>query len=93
MTLATVVLVVGVVWRVTRLVTRDTVFDPVRGWLFEHGGVVGELVGCPWCVSFWIAAATVLAVNLVYGPYSLLELVGTTCLASAVAGYLDREES
>jgi hypothetical protein len=93
MTLATVVLVVGVVWRVTRLVTRDTVFDPVRGWLFEHGGVVGELVGCPWCASFWIATATVLVANLVYGPYSILEVVGTVCLASAVAGYLDKEES
>lgn len=93
MTLATVVLVVGVVWRVTRLVTRDTVFDWLRGWLFEHGGVVGELVGCPWCASFWIAVATVLITNFVYGPYSILEVVGTVCLASAVAGYLDKEES
>lgn len=49
------------VMRLTRLVNYDTVLDPIRIRLarrFGPGSTLVYFVGCPWCVSFWIALAT-----------------------------------
>jgi Protein of unknown function (DUF1360) len=53
-------------YRLTRLANVDTfpaaatVRDRVTGWARESGHpTIEELVHCPWCIGFWIAAAVV----------------------------------
>jgi hypothetical protein len=56
------------VYRLTRLVVRDE-FPPVarpREWVIRRLGAdhpVAYLVECPWCMSFWVAAAVVVVVD------------------------------
>jgi Protein of unknown function (DUF1360) len=60
--------VVGVVlatWRATHLVVDDD-FPPIR-WLRDRlqggPGWLGDLVGCRWCASVWVAAAITAAAD------------------------------
>jgi len=57
--LACFALAVLAVGRAARLVTHDS-FPPavtVRVWWFNHTGRWGDLFGCPWCMTPWLAAA------------------------------------
>ena len=58
-----ILLTVGVVARLTRLVTKDSITDPARKWIEakmvkagQRGlwNKIDELVNCPWCVSIWV---------------------------------------
>lgn len=86
----------GCVFRLTALLTRDTITQPVRSWLgrpFELGGAklqggrwwLFELATCPWCISVWIAAATV--TFTVLAPAVWQYVAFAACL-SAAAGVL-----
>ena len=59
MTLATFLLTLGAVARVTRLITDDRVLGPVRVAAIKKLGVdhpVTYWLTCPWCVSPYVAA-------------------------------------
>lgn len=45
------------VMRLTRLVTRDTITEPLRIWLLKKRPLLGYWASCPWCVGLWISAA------------------------------------
>lgn len=48
--------------RVTRIVMIDTIADPIRQWVWRRYGVdskPGILLGCPWCVSWWVSVVLV----------------------------------
>lgn len=57
-------------YRLTRLVTRDTLTEAARDKATRKGyhstpwRYVGELLGCPWCVGFWCCAFVVAARRL-----------------------------
>ena len=44
--------------RLTRLVTDDTITEPLRVWASDRR-VLYELVTCPWCIGFWISLGCV----------------------------------
>lgn len=48
----TVVLAAGLAARLTRLITLDTITQPLRDRL---RGPIAALVECPWCSSVWVA--------------------------------------
>jgi len=50
----TVLLAIGLSVRITRLITLDTITQPIRDRLT---GLLGVLVECPWCSGFWVSAA------------------------------------
>jgi len=61
------VLIIGTTARLTRLVTADTIFDPVRAWIKAKVKAntstrvwhkVDDLLVCPWCVSVYTGAGT-----------------------------------
>jgi hypothetical protein len=83
-------------YRLTRLVTADSLLEPVRerlevycenrGWF---RGVY--LLNCDWCLSIWFAPVPVVAVTV--WPESRFVLVGLLVLScSAVAGLLSTWE-
>lgn len=47
--------------RLTRLVTEDSITQPLRDRAMSSNPLVGELVHCRKCVSVWAAAAVVVA--------------------------------
>jgi hypothetical protein len=52
---------VGAVYRICRIVARDSITDRPRAWLSTrfHGMLVNLLL-CMWCLSFWLGIAAVL---------------------------------
>lgn len=50
----TIVLAAGLTARLTRLITLDTITQPIRNRL---SGIIAALVECPWCTGVWAAAA------------------------------------
>lgn len=56
------VLVTLAVGRVTRVVTKDKIAEPVRNFILERDGKDGwftYLIFCPMCVGVWVSAAAV----------------------------------
>lgn len=81
-------------YRLTRLLTRDslpplpamrqTLTDRLnRGRTSEHP--VAYLVGCPWCLGFWVSVAVVLLESAVPAVWIW---VATPMAFSAVVGHL-----
>lgn len=78
--------------RLTRLVTTDTITEPVRNWLavIRPGRLaerprVAEFLTCPWCISFWIAIGVVMLQTL--APSACLPISAVLAF-SQVAGLL-----
>lgn len=84
-----IVLAVGAVCRLTRLVTADSILDRPRELAKRRSEKLGLFITCPWCVSMWLAAATI--VCALYWPrWSLTVFAILT--ASYVAGWLAGHE-
>lgn len=78
-------------YRLTRLVTTDTIFERVREKVWKrfppHKGGIGYLITCNWCASIWVA-------SLVFSMYKIstepVIFVSTILSLSAFAGFLSR---
>jgi hypothetical protein len=78
-------------YRLTRLITTDTVFERVREKVWKrfppHKGGIGYLITCNWCASIWVA-------SLVFSMYKIstepVIFVSTILSLSAFAGFLSR---
>jgi predicted phage tail protein len=77
------------VYRLTRLITEDTVLEEARDVITARGGAAAEFIHCSWCVSVWVAAAW--AAATVAFPRTT-RAVGTALAWSAVAGFLSEKE-
>lgn len=78
------------VYRLTRLVTVDTITDPWRSWLTgAFTGWLIELLVCGWCLSVWIAAGVVVLTWLFPLQWAWVALA---LAASAIAGQLLHRE-
>lgn len=79
------VLAVLACYRLTRLVTTDTITEPLRE-LVQHRGRVGYLVGCDWCVSVWVGVPV--SALVVWAGGSRVVVFGFGVLAlSALVGF------
>jgi hypothetical protein len=74
-------------YRLTRLVTTDTLTAPAREWVQARYDRVGYLVGCDWCSSMWLAPGPVLLGVLAPDSTWTLVLLGIPA-ASAVVGIM-----
>lgn len=69
MDVLTLVLVALAAARITRLVTTDSIADPVRDWLLDlprserAAEWWADLVSCPWCAGWWVAVAATLVLS------------------------------
>jgi hypothetical protein len=84
-------------YRLTRLVTDDTITEPIRHWLGGWDPAVlrvsrprtWDFITCPWCTSVWIGAGVVALTAL----WPVEWAYGAAALAfSAVAGFLKGHE-
>lgn len=80
-----IVLTALAVYRLTILVTRDTITDGPRHWLQrQFTGTFVDFWECPWCTSVWIAAG---ACALTYYEWDWWQWVCLGLTSSAVAGF------
>jgi hypothetical protein len=86
-----VVLIVSAfaVYRLTRLVVADSIFEPLRRPLLAREGRGALFITCPWCVSVWLAGGWALLVWLL--PTAAL-VAGAVLAWSAAAGLLSSWE-
>ena len=77
------------VYRLTRFFITDTLFEPVREWIFKKKNptktTFGYLFTCEWCISLWIALPTMVCYALF--P-SITLLIGYIFALSALAGLI-----
>lgn len=66
--------------RLTRLVTEDSITEPLRDRAMEIHPMLGELVHCRWCTSVWAAAAVSVLSKTVPGLNRMLALSEGTIL-------------
>jgi len=55
--LPVLLLLLGAHFRLTRLLTDDTITRPLRDWCQRRADWLGTLAECYWCAGLWIAAA------------------------------------
>lgn len=77
-------------YRAWRIVGKDQITEPIRAWLIDRDNrfamFILDLIGCAWCLGFWIAGAVSILVAV--GRWSVLETVIVWAAASGVAGLL-----
>lgn len=85
------------VYRITRLIVSDTLFDEPRRALLERldasespvAGKMAEGLDCPWCVSVWVGGGVLAFKASAPRAWRALSFVLAT---SAVAGILSGHE-
>lgn len=93
----TAALTIGLVARITRLLTKDQMFYWWRAFAtIRLPGPVGYLSRCAWCMSVWVAAGVGVAAYF-WGDtlaYLLVALAGTASLLTGLyATWLDPTDS
>lgn len=77
------------IYRVTRLVTTDTIFNSLREKIWNkfppHRVNLGYLITCDWCTSIWVAA---IFITLYLLLPSIVFVVSLVLATSAVAGII-----
>ena len=71
--------------RLTRVVTRDTIGEPLRSWVRRKWGaqsMAAELIACHWCIGAW---ASILVNGFGWTLVALTGLLSTlTCVLLAM---------
>lgn len=81
-------LVIVAVSTVTVTVTRSTLFAPLRERAAHKSRFLGKLVGCPYCMSHWVAALFVVAAHLMletpllWFPFTLFTVIGLSAFVT-----------
>ena len=78
-------------YRITRFVTTDALFEPLRERIWKRFPVttkVGYLFTCNWCMSFWVGSLVVLSAMII----TELVIVYAIFAVSAIAGLLTAYE-
>jgi hypothetical protein len=73
--------------RITRIVTTDTVGQPIR-LAFSRWDWGRELVHCPWCIGTWISLAVV-ALFYILSPSAWFTFPAVVLAVSHLVGLLD----
>lgn len=84
-------LALGSTLRITRFLTKDTLAAPLRAQVIRRTGPDSrwtELSTCPWCLSIYVATATVCAAWWAGGSawFQIPALVLTTSYLVGIAG-------
>lgn len=81
--------------RLTRLVTKDAIFDGPRGWLIvklpERLDLVAYLITCAWCTSVYLGAGTA-AAWYAWGEQRWFAAVAGALAFSHITGWLTTRE-
>lgn len=82
------------VYRLTRLVTTDTITFPIRNKIWNRfppeTSRFGYLFTCDWCTSIWVSSLVVISYTIIPTATTLLALIpALSAVASIIAARLD----
>lgn len=82
------------VFRITRLITTDHIFDTPRNKLFDRfppdRSWFGYLFTCNWCMSIWVASLIVIPYTIIPTAIVALSLIpALSAVAAIIAARLD----
>lgn len=98
------IIILGLVtYRVSRFLVLDTLIDEIRdrviGWLEPRQHRLGwrkllDLLGCPYCITVWVAAGAVAAHHFIVDPVPMpvWTWLGVATVSLAVWAVIDNEE-
>lgn len=79
-------------YRLTRLITRDSISAPIRERVWKkrppEKSKIGYLLTCEWCMSIWVASLLLISSMIT----SATDIAATVLALSAVAGLLTAYE-
>jgi hypothetical protein len=86
--ITTLIILALATFRLSRLFTTDTIFEPLREWIWERKNpstFLGYLFTCNWCMSIWFASL----IGICYTIVPAVTILPCLILAlSAVAGLI-----
>ena len=88
MSLGIALLAFGLTARITRLITDDYILGWLRAAVIGRWGPLSKpayLIGCPWCMSIWVAGAVV-PIAYYYGHTAAYTIAGLIALLSWLVG-------
>lgn len=76
-TLIMIIVLSATVYRISRFIVLDTMFEGTRAQVFGRLAMserfiwhkIAELLGCPYCITVWISAASCVAWRIFVGPF------------------------
>jgi hypothetical protein len=76
-------------------ITKSKLFKPLREWMQQHNPIIGDLMGCFYCLSHWIAAGWMLILPIPFIPTRpiinfILSTFATVSLATIIVGLMFR---
>lgn len=91
--IALVILALGV-YRITRILTVDVIFDTPRNWIFDRfppqRSRFGYLFTCHWCMSIWVASLVTIPYTIIPTvTIGLLLIPALSAVAAIIAARLD----
>ena len=79
-------------YRLTRLITRDSITEPIREWIWKRRppekSKIGYLFTCEWCMSIWTASLLISSSMIT----AVTDVVAAVLALSAAAGLLTAYE-
>ena len=79
-------------YRLTRLITRDSITEPIREWIWRRRppekSKIGYLFTCEWCMSIWTASPLIASSMIT----AVTDVVAAVLALSAAAGLLTAYE-
>lgn len=79
-------------YRLTRLITRDSITEPIREWIWKRRppekSKIGYLFTCEWCMSIWTASLLIASSMIT----AVTDVVAAVLALSAAAGLLTAYE-
>ena len=92
MTLLELVIYGLATYRLTRLITRDSITEPIREWIWRRRppekSKIGYLFTCEWCMSIWTASLLIASSMIT----AVTDVVAAVLALSAAAGLLTAYE-
>ena len=83
--LVSLIILVLAGYRLTRLIIEDEILDTPREWVrskFKPNGKADYLLGCPWCMGFWVAL--IIAIMYLVIPTAMMVVALPLALSAAI---------
>jgi len=81
-------------FRITRLATRDTIFESARNKFWRRfppeTSKIGYLLTCEWCLSVWVGSLVVISAMIIPVTVYVYAVFAVSALAGLLTAYEDK---
>lgn len=80
-------------YRITRFVTTDTLFEPLRNKIWKRFPLntrIGYLFTCNWCMSFWVGSVVIFSAMIITELVFVYAVFAVSAIAGLLTAYEDK---